>query len=84
VASRPREGPLSFVYTSAELFSKDEARRIPANIAKAARSPHWVKVKNPKAPGGEARGRGGLGAPNLAEPAKSLNRCLTEFSTDIG
>jgi hypothetical protein len=32
VASRPREGPLSFVYTSAKLLSKDEARRIAANI----------------------------------------------------
>jgi hypothetical protein len=24
------------------------------------RSPHWIKVKKPKAPGREARGRGGL------------------------
>ena len=31
------------------------------SLYRSGRSPHWVKVKNPKAPGGEARGRGGLG-----------------------
>jgi hypothetical protein len=42
--------------SAAKLLTKDEARRIAANIAKlgspyrSGRSPHWVRVKNPKAP----------------------------------
>jgi bifunctional non-homologous end joining protein LigD len=32
------------------------------SLYRSGRSPHWVKVKNPKAASCEARGRRGLGA----------------------
>jgi len=32
------------------------------SLYRSGRSPHWVKVKNPKAASSDAQGRGGLGA----------------------
>jgi hypothetical protein len=49
------------------------SRRI-GSLYRSGRSPHWVKVKNPNAPGGEARGGGRLAVMAVHKQRKLSSR----------